>query len=360
MSASLLSRSTAAVRSRFGSSSLVRLQSAASSSSSSSSSSSGQPAFLNGQAPRPRPTTRGTANEGGGDGEWRPIQPGPRQPRPPRLQHHGGHNRRPGGPRRDEHSEGRPNRGPRPQQQQHPQRSDSPRSPPHGARPPRQHPGPGGGGGQNRSGPGSRVPITPEREYAQKREHDRLRRVDPNKPEWKPQADRLARSAVALGLDPSFVGSEIEDHRERSRRFKGKGGGGGGSEAGGVGPAGAKEPGMLEPWQVKREQEQALLAQRQRQQAASRPKKIKAKQVLKKVELPSTLRLDNLVNLLHERLCELLPHSLSSQLMGWTSLTHSIGAVAVQRAAERIGLEDVRPDRRQFHLFDASVPTARH
>ncbi|MBZ6398109.1 MAG: hypothetical protein LBF18_24215, partial [Pantoea sp.] len=57
--------------------------------------------------------------------------------------------------------------------------------------------------------------------------------------------------------------------------------------------------------------EQALLAQRQRQQAASRPKKVKVKQVLKKVELPSTLRLDNLVNLLHERLCELLPRSLS-------------------------------------------------
>lgn len=146
---------------------------------------------------------------------------------------------------------------------------------------------------------------TPEREYAQKREHDRLRRLDPNKPEWKPHADRLARSAVALGLDPTFVGSDLETHKERSRRFKTKGGGGAsdaghGHGAGGVGG----EPGALEPWQVKREQEQALLAQRQRQQAASRPKKIKAKQVLKKVELPSTLRLDNLVNILHERLCE--------------------------------------------------------
>lgn len=92
-----------------------------------------------------------------------------------------------------------------------------------------------------------------------------------------------------------------------------------------------------------------MLAQRQRQQAASRPKKIKAKQVLKKVELPSTLRLDNLVNLLHERLCASFSPSLPYRLYE-LMLTAVARAVAVQRAAERIGLEDVRPDRRQFHL----------
>ncbi|GAA5873367.1 hypothetical protein JCM3774_000760 [Rhodotorula dairenensis] len=326
MSASILSRSTAALWSRLGPpSSLVRLQSSSSSSSSSSSGpSSAQPAFLNSQAPRPRPTSREQGDRSGKgteEGEWRPIQPGPRQPRPPRMQT--GHpHRRHNGPGRPDHTHAR---GPR-DGAQRPPPGAAPRG---GGRPPRG--GATSSGPDPRSGPaGSRMTNTAEREYAQKREHDRLRRLDPSKPEWKPHADRLARSAVALGLDPNLVGSDLETHKERSRRFKSKGGGGGGGGGGGDaghgngaggGPAGAKEPGTLEPWQVKREQEQALLAQRQRQQAASRPKKVKAKQVLKKVELPSTLRLDNLVNILHERL------------------------FAVQRAAERIGLEDVRPDR---------------
>ncbi|GAA5987798.1 hypothetical protein JCM10908_007220 [Rhodotorula pacifica] len=323
MSASLLSRSTAAAWVRLAPSSLARLQSSSSSSSSSSAGpSSSQPSFLNAQAPRPRPANRenqgGRTGGGSGDGEWRPIQPGPRQQqsRPPRSQN-GGSNRRQNGPGRGDGSGERQFRGP-PRDGQHP-RSRGPQSGGGGSRPPRREgAGPSiNGGGANRTP--SRMSNTPEREYAQKREHDRLRRVDPTKPEWKPQADRLARSAVALGLDPTFVGSDLENHKERSRRFKSKGDAA--TNGGGAGPGGAKEPGMLEPWQIKREQEQALLAQRQRQQAASRPKKVKAKQVLKKVELPSTLRLDNLVNILHERL------------------------FVVQRAAERIGLEDVRPDR---------------
>jgi hypothetical protein len=40
--------------------------------------------------------------------------------------------------------------------------------------------------------------------------------------------------------------------------------------------------------------------------------------------LPSTLRLDNLVNLLHERLCELLPRSLSRRHRWWTSIRANV------------------------------------
>ncbi|BGP40783.1 translation initiation factor IF-2 [Rhodotorula kratochvilovae] len=166
--------------------------------------------------------------------------------------------------------------------------------------------------------------------FAQEREKERLARANPDKPRWRGDArDRLVKSAAALGVDEGAIGRELPQHRERSARFQPRrdGGGAGGPPHRARGGPGAGDgrmvPGRVNHSMRRDKDEQRVSAAPPAQAARPRqPKRPKKKpQALKKVELPSTLRLDNLVNILKERM------------------------FVVQKAAERIGLTDTRPDR---------------
>ncbi|GAA5844446.1 hypothetical protein JCM9279_006309 [Rhodotorula babjevae] len=195
--------------------------------------------------------------------------------------------------------------------------------------------------------------LSPQKRFASDRERDRLARANLDKPRWRADpraAERLARSAANVALDVDDIGARLPQQRERSRRFRtrddegGSSGGGGGAESGGgsraprderatvprrsAGAPGAA-PERLVPGRVHRSMQRTRDEVRVSNAPAPAPppprrpsKRAKGKpKQLKKVVLPTTLRLDNLVNILKERLS------------------------TVQRAAEGMGLTDTRPDR---------------
>ncbi|GAA5923946.1 hypothetical protein JCM3775_005555 [Rhodotorula graminis] len=228
-------------------------------------------------------------------------------------------------------------------------------------RPPRARPGPDPSRVASSSEPWqphnpSRAPqplpsrLSPQKRFAQDRERERLKSANLDKPRWRADpraADRLARSAASVALDVGEIGASLPQQRERSRRFRAReeeaeGGDGGGSSrgqragaprrgGGGGGGAGgaAAAPERMVPGRVNRSLQRNRDEVRVSNAPAPAPpprhqpsKRAKSKpKQLKKVVLPTTLRLDNLVNILKERLS------------------------TVQRAAEGMGLTDTRPDR---------------
>ncbi|GJN91139.1 hypothetical protein Rhopal_004157-T1 [Rhodotorula paludigena] len=191
----------------------------------------------------------------------------------------------------------------------------------------------------------SRAPTRPKtrlsqpKQYAQSRERERIASANLDKPRWHGRdGERLVRSARNLDVGDAGIGGELEDKRERSRRFKPRGGGdgadglaldwrrGAGGRHGAGGGAGAGQermvPGRVNPSMRKKQDEKRVGLAAPPPVRPQQPRRPKQKpKILKKVELPSTLRLDNLVNILKERL------------------------FTVQKAGERLGLTDVRPER---------------
>ncbi|GAA5900116.1 hypothetical protein JCM8208_002019 [Rhodotorula glutinis] len=191
--------------------------------------------------------------------------------------------------------------------------------------------------------------LNPQKRFASDRERERLASANLDKPRWRGDpraAERLARSAANVAMDVGEIGARLPAQREKSRRFRARGEEGGGRESGGGGGplrgeraaaprrggggGGAPAaPERMVPGRVNRSLQRNRDEVRvsapvpppsPRQHLPSKRAKTKPKQ-LKKVVLPTTLRLDNLVNILKERLS------------------------TVQRAAERMGLTDTRPDR---------------
>jgi len=168
--------------------------------------------------------------------------------------------------------------------------------------------------------------LSPQKRFAQDRERERLASANLDKPRWRgDKGERLARSAanVALGVDE--IGARLPVQRERSRRFRtreeggGEGGGGGGAARGeraplprrGAGAGAGVAPERMIPGRVNRSMQRtrdeppvsnAPAPAPPPRHGPSKRAKSKPKQ-LKKVVLPTTLRLDNLVNILQERLC---------------------------------------------------------
>ncbi|BGP16897.1 hypothetical protein JCM10213_007342 [Rhodosporidiobolus nylandii] len=185
-------------------------------------------------------------------------------------------------------------------------------------------------GQQGRQG-GPKSKLSPAALHAQERHRERLQTVNLDKSRWSATedgeriADRLVRSAAAVGLSEGDIGAELDEKRRRSRKFKTQeeraaAGGAGVTPAGALrGTRGARlVPGQAN-WKSAREEERVSATPAVQ---PKRPVRAKVKQrVMRKVELPSTVRLGDLLNILKLRL------------------------FTVQKAAERIGLTDVRPDR---------------
>ncbi|GAA6058946.1 hypothetical protein JCM10212_002898 [Sporobolomyces blumeae] len=189
-----------------------------------------------------------------------------------------------------------------------------------------------------------------DRVYAQNRERERLARVNLDKPKWHEPADgshrprrtghgarprsgpphdegpakvdRLAHSARRLGLDLGAIGSDLEGHRSRSGKWKPKDQSSDGPVFKGGGAGARMVPGRINHGTRPERAEQSV-SRPPMQKTRPGPQRRQPKQarVLKKVALPSTLRLDNLCNILKMKL--------------WH----------VQKAAQRLGLEDVRAER---------------
>ncbi|GAA6003088.1 hypothetical protein JCM10207_001979 [Rhodosporidiobolus poonsookiae] len=266
------------------------------------------------------------SSEGGGPLHFQSQQG--QQPRPRRP------NRDPSAPDHQPNQPSRP-RGP----SSRPPRPSAPRLPsrdlaaPAGWTPLRRGPSPLGSGAGGSEGRRRTGVLSEEKMHAQDRQRERVRTVNVDKKRWASQdgeerVERLARSTEAVGLGWDDVGSGLDEKRRRSRKFRtpeekaalGEGNAAG-SFRGTRGQRGA--PGLAQGQAqggYKREREGAGV-----QAPAPQPKKpVRAKvkqQQLRKVDLPSTLRLDNLVNILKLRM------------------------FTVQKAAERVGLSDVRPDR---------------
>ncbi|GAA5896379.1 hypothetical protein JCM6882_000999 [Rhodosporidiobolus microsporus] len=201
------------------------------------------------------------------------------------------------------------------------------------------------------TGSGPRTTLSPSKLHAQSRQRERIASINPEKARWASEAgerilDRVTRSAEAVGMGEEDLGGDLDEKRRRSRKFRAYGEEGRGAPAGakrgtrgaagrgeregaasgaaGGGGAGGREARQkLVPGQAnwKRDREEQRVAATPVVQK-KKPARAKVRErVLRKVELPSTLRLDNLVNILKLRL------------------------FTVQKAAERIGLTDVRADR---------------
>ncbi|GAA5872904.1 hypothetical protein JCM8547_003261 [Rhodosporidiobolus lusitaniae] len=170
--------------------------------------------------------------------------------------------------------------------------------------------------------------LSPSKLHAQSRQRERIQSVNLSKDRWasptgEAQAERISRSAAAVGLGEEDVGGELDEKRRRSRKFRTaeeRAAGGGYVAHPSAKRGGARMvPGQAN-WREGREAQGV-----QTTPTAVQPKKpVRAKQkqkVMRKVELPSTLRLGDLVNILKLRL------------------------FTVQKAAERVGLTDTRPER---------------
>ncbi|GAA6010297.1 hypothetical protein JCM11491_006254 [Sporobolomyces phaffii] len=199
--------------------------------------------------------------------------------------------------------------------------------------------------------------LSPQKVYAQNRQRERVLNANLDKPKWnnggrergpgrgppaargRPgggggggppnqrsatrPAEKILRSAAAIGLEPSDVGSELEKQRERSRKWKPREAENDGPRFKGGGVGSKMVPGRVNHSMRGQEKEKPLGGPGRSNaprpgQDRRRPKQAK---VLKKVALPSALRLDNLCNILKMKL--------------WH----------VQKAAQRLGLEDVRAER---------------
>lgn len=156
-----------------------------------------------------------------------------------------------------------------------------------------------------------RAGISPEKQYALERERERVynSKLDKRHPK---EAERLLRSAKAVGATAVFRQGGQRDGGaggQRGRRDEGRGGGPGGR--GGEARQGMV-PGMVNLGTrvqgPKRDQIQPVVrggAPRSVGGGAGGQRRRKQKKELKKVTLPSTIRLENLTNLLGVKLCKL-------------------------------------------------------
>ncbi|GAA5876303.1 hypothetical protein JCM16303_007093 [Sporobolomyces ruberrimus] len=193
--------------------------------------------------------------------------------------------------------------------------------------------------------------LSPQKVYAQNRQRERILNINPDKPKWnndrpgprgspsprgratgpRPRnngepsrsAESIVRSAAAVGLSPADVGSKLETQRARSRKWKPKEVTDEGPKFKGGGMGSKMVPGRVNQ-SMRSEKKEQSVSQTNRPNP-TRPgrdqRRPKQAQVLKKVALPSALRLDNLCNILKMKL--------------WH----------VQKAARRLGLDDVRAER---------------
>ncbi|GAA5968950.1 hypothetical protein JCM3765_002938 [Sporobolomyces pararoseus] len=201
--------------------------------------------------------------------------------------------------------------------------------------------------------------LSQQKLYAQSRQRERVLNVNLDKPKWNNEggrergrgstagprrpavsgggggmnqrnrgevpkpAERILRSAAAIGLSPADVGSELEQKRDRSRKWKPKEAVNEGPKFKGGGIGSKMVPGRVNHSLRNQEKEKPLggLGRSPAPRPGQDRRRPKQAKVLKKVALPSALRLDNLCNVLKMKL--------------WH----------VQKAAQRLGLEDVRAER---------------
>lgn len=157
--------------------------------------------------------------------------------------------------------------------------------------------------------------LSPQKRFAQDRERQRLASANLDKPRWRgDQGERLARSAANVALDVGEIGAQLPQQRERSRRFRSRDGGGDETalprgDRAALPRRGAAGGERMVPGRVNRSMQRNRDEVRVSAAPPPAPPKKPSKrpkqkvQALKKVVLPTTLRLDNLVNILKERLC---------------------------------------------------------
>ncbi|GAA5829303.1 hypothetical protein JCM3766R1_001052 [Sporobolomyces carnicolor] len=197
--------------------------------------------------------------------------------------------------------------------------------------------------------------LSPQKIYAQNRQRERVLNLNLDKPKWTNDpreraprkgppslrgrngpptgqrsadgfgssvpAERILRSATAIGLSPNEVGSELEKQRQRSSRWKPKDAANDGPKFKGGGIGSKMVPGRVNHATRHTDKDKPLGGRPQAARANQERRRPKQAKVLKKVALPSALRLDNLCNILKMKL--------------WH----------VQKAAQRLGLDDVRAER---------------
>lgn len=166
-----------------------------------------------------------------------------------------------------------------------------------------------------------RAGITPERQYALQRERERIYNSNLDKRHPK-EAERLLRSAKAVGAGAVLrqrgqglgqgqgQGQGARDG-QRGARYDGRGGSGGGGGRGGDAVKGMV-PGMVNLGTrvrgPRRDEVKAVVrggAPRNSGGGGAGQRGRRQKKELKKVTLPSTIRLENLTNLLGVKLCKL-------------------------------------------------------
>lgn len=191
------------------------------------------------------------------------------------------------------------------------------------------------------SKPRTNSTLSQQKLYAQDRQRERVLNVNLEKPKWNREggrersrgsapgprrptagggmnqrnrgevpkpAERILRSAAAIGLSPADVGSELEQKRDRSRRWKPKEATapneGPKFKGGGIGSS--MVPGRVNHSLRNQEKEKPLggLGRSPVPRPGQDRRRPKQAKVLKKVALPSALRLDNLCNILKMKLCE--------------------------------------------------------
>ena len=176
--------------------------------------------------------------------------------------------------------------------------------------------------------------LSQQKIYAQDRQRERLMQVNLEKPKYaneergrgpargrpgprpvrngngetQTQGERLLRSARAVGMGPSDVGSGLDQQRDKSRKWKRSPEGPNDLpqfKGGGIGSK--MVPGRINRSMQGQERKEQPVGRIGGGGAAQRPgqerRRPKQAKVLKKVALPSALRLDNLCNILKMKLC---------------------------------------------------------
>lgn len=178
--------------------------------------------------------------------------------------------------------------------------------------------------------------LSEQKIWAQDRQRERLTKVNLDKPKYSTeergrgpprarlgprpvrngegvtQGERLVRSARAVGVAPNEIGGALDQHRDKSRKWKSRAGSEGPNDlpqfkGGGIGSK--MVPGRINrSMQGQERKEQAVGRIGGGVGATTRPgqdrRRPKQAKVLKKVALPSALRLDNLCNILKMKLCK--------------------------------------------------------
>lgn len=179
--------------------------------------------------------------------------------------------------------------------------------------------------------------LSPQKIYAQNRQRERVLNLNLDKPKWTNDpreraprkgppslrgrngpptgqrsadgfgssvpAERILRSATAIGLSPNEVGSELEKQRQRSSRWKPKDAANDGPKFKGGGIGSKMVPGRVNHATRHTDKDKPLGGRPQAARANQERRRPKQAKVLKKVALPSALRLDNLCNILKMKLC---------------------------------------------------------